>query len=93
MGDAMTKKMTQQQILIAARALLAKRGGWGRHQLATNREGRGVPPGNQDAVTFCALGSLKHYGMAVIDADALLWQCVPGRWGSVAIYNDAPSTR
>ena len=84
----MSTKMSKRDVLIAARALLAKRGNWTRGYFAVDSAGNEVLANSPKACKWCALGALgkvvDHGSHADFngaqDACEALRQALDGEW-------------
>lgn len=90
---------TTRQILIGARELVARPGGWTQGVFARNRDGEKVCLSQKEAVCFCASGAISRAaqeqmggspeeGENSANALELLFLCIPGP--SIPDWNDSP---
>lgn len=66
-GQQVSKGKRVLEGLKAARALIARRGGWARGVYARNRLGEEVLIHRPEAVSFCALGALQRAMPVAVD--------------------------
>lgn len=59
----MSKPKTALQILIAARKLIARRGGWVKGTYAKTASGKTTDILSPDAAAFCSIGAIMKVGM------------------------------
>jgi hypothetical protein len=91
------KAVTARDILIYARALLAKRGGWTKGSYAKDKQGNAVTEDSPEACSFCAQGAIYRaiYDLGPSDSALMLLDHTFSRIGEIGLisFNDRQASK